>query len=309
MSDFEIERRSFFAGAVAALLAPPIFAQEADRPLILVLTSDTVPRSAQIAATFKKSCDFATRISYQIGDEVDAGAFIADNIRDQGVSLVFAVGPLALKIATREFTGTPIVFSEVTEIPQTGGTVVGVSTRLDPQGMIERLKKLHPGMTRIGLLHGSAADDPYWVHTTAMAGALGLKPVVRSVTTPEEVENAFKALLSSSDLVWIQQEPRIWTATVLSRVFHEANLQKFPVVSFSRTHLEAANPPAIVAYGHPDGVAQTAAQMARQILLDEPPPLYNYVTPMLVGHMRSMRSVGMTVSAKTAELLDELITK
>lgn len=307
----DLNRRTFLAAAAAALLVPPVRAQDLERPIILVLTGDETSRTAQIATSFKKACDFAVRMSYQIGNEADAGAFIADNIRGQPLSLVFAVGPTALKIAAREFAGTPVVYAEVAEATVAAGRddIVGVSTRLEPRATVERLKVLHPGMGRIGLLHAATDPDGYWRHAAATADELGVKSQTVAVSSPDEVHNGFKALLSSTDLVWIQQDARLWTGTSLARIFHEAALQKFPICAFSRAHLDAANPPAVVAYGHPDGVATTASAMARNILLKEPPPLYNYIAPMLVGHMRAMRAGGLMVNAKTVAALDEVVGK
>lgn len=310
MRTLQLNRRTFLTLAAASLVVPPLRAQDPERPVILVLTGDESARTAQIAATFKKACDFAVRMSYQIGDEADAGAFIADNIRGQPLSLVFAVGPVALKIAAREFSGTPVVYAEVTETALVAGRpeITGVSTRLEPRATIERLKQIHPGMTRIGLMH--AGDrDPYWVHASATAQDLGVKPFVKVVSAAGEVENAFKSLLSETDLVWLQHEPRLWTGTGLAKVFHEASLQKFPICTFNRAHFEAANPPALVAYGHPDGIAATAAAMARNMLLDEPAPLYNYIAPMIVGNARAMRMAGLMVNAKTSAALDEVVGK
>lgn len=310
MRTLPLDRRTFLAATLAALVATPARAQdEPERPVILVLTGDDSPRAQQIAASFKKACDFAVRMSYQIGNEADAGAFIADNIRGQPLSLVFAVGPLALKIAAREFSGTPVVYSEVTDASLVAGRadITGVSTRLEPRAMIERLRLLHPGMLRIGLLRASADQDAYWQHTQATATELGVEPVVRTVSGAMEVDNAFKSLITTTDLIWIQQDTRLWTATALSKCFHEATLQKRAVVSFARSHLDAPNPPAMVAFGHPDGVAATAAAMARNMLLQEPAPLYNYIAPMILGHAKAMRNAALPVNAKTTASLDELV--
>lgn len=299
-------RRGFLAGAAAALLAPRLWA--AERPVLLVLTSDETERTLTITSRFKKACDFAVRMSYLVGNESDAGAFIADNIRGQPVALVFAIGPAATRVAIREFAGSPVIYAEVPPdaIPTSGPNLHPITTRLDPTLTLERLARLLPGMHDVGLLCKNS-NEPYWPATSDAAKALGLRATVRQIQEPDEVPNAFMALTGPTELIWLQQEPRIWTGGALSRVFHEASIQRFPLVGFSRAHLDAPNPPPVVACGHPEGIGDLASRMARAFVLGEPAPTELGVAPMLIGHARAMRAAGFVVSAKSTEVLDELV--
>jgi hypothetical protein len=299
-------RRGFLAGAAATLFAPRLWATE--RPVILILTSDETERTLTIASRFKKACDFAVRMSYLVGNESDAGAFIADNIRGQPVACVFAVGAAATRVAIREFAASPVIFAEVPPdgAPTSGPNLYPITTRLDPTPTLERLLKLLPGMKEVGLLCKSSTET-YWPAAAEAAKALGLRATVRQVQEPDEVPNAFMALTGPTELVWLQQEPRIWTGGALSRVFHEATIQRFPLVGFARAHLDSPNPPPVVACGHPEGIGDLASRLARSIVLGEAAPTELGVAPMLIGHARAMRAAGFVVSAKSTEVLDELV--
>lgn len=301
-------RRAFLAGTLGALALGRARAQEPERPTILVLTGDEGERTTTIASTFKKTCDYAARMSYLVGNEADAGAFIADNIRGQPLSLVFAIGTLAAKVALREFSSTPVIYADVPpDAPISPGTnAIGVTTRLDPGASLERLLKLLPGMRELGFL-SAAPRDPYWPAASEAAAGLGMRTTLRQIGSPDEVPNAFLALTGPTEMVWLQEEGRIWTGGALSRVFHEATIQRFPLVAFSRTHLDAANPPPLVIYPHPVGVGEVASKMARSLVLGDPMPAIVGVPPLFAGHARAMRAAGLVVSAKSTEALDELV--
>lgn len=303
----ELDRRSFLASALAMAVAPGLAAQE--RPVVLVLTGDDSARTTRIVAAFEKACDFAATMSYQVGDEAAAGAFIADNIRGRPLGLVFAVGNVALKIAARELGGTPVVYAEVGDPSLVGGRadVTGVPTRLEARGVFERLRIVRPGLRRVGFLRAAADQDAWWRRATATAGALGIDTELVDVPGVQEVGAAFESLLSSTELVWIQPDTRLWTGAALSGVFHAARLRRFPVVGFSRAHLDAPEPPAMVAVGHPDSIAAAAAAMARTRLVGAPALVHATVAPMLLGHARGMRDAGLQVIATTTAALDELL--
>lgn len=304
-----LSRRGLLFAGAALSLVPRAWAQEEGRHTLLVLTADEGERTKAIASTFKKGCDFAVRMSYLIGDEADAGAFIADNIRGQPLSLVFAVGPVALRVATREFAGVPVVFADVPpeSAPPPSSTISGVPARLDAADLFARLAQLRPGLADVGILKGAEGGSEYWASVEAAAKAAGLRLTVKEVASADEVHNAFMALTGPTDLVWLPAEAHLWTAGSLARVFHEASIQRFPIVSFARAHADAPNAPAVVAFPAPEAVGDLAAAMARSRLVGEAGPEATGVRAQLVGHVRSMRAAGLVVSAKSTTALDELV--
>ncbi|RME22586.1 MAG: hypothetical protein D6798_15435, partial [Deltaproteobacteria bacterium] len=100
-----LHRRQLLQGAAAALVAGllPSRARAAERPMVLVITSSSTEATTAMVDAYGEDMGFATRMTYDLGGDESAVAFIADNIRDIELSLVFAIGEVAARAASREF--------------------------------------------------------------------------------------------------------------------------------------------------------------------------------------------------------------
>ncbi|MFT7520545.1 MAG: hypothetical protein ACI9MC_002694 [Kiritimatiellia bacterium] len=150
-------------------------AGDVERPTILVLTSQSDQRSDVIATSFKKQVDFAMRFTYDLGAESDSTAFIADNVRGQIISLVFAMGDLALKSSGREFSSTPKVYADVRDLSLALGRsdVRGVDVRTEPRATLDKLTSIIPGAKTVGVIRRSSDNREYCTLVESAAEARG----------------------------------------------------------------------------------------------------------------------------------------
>ncbi len=302
-----LSRRLLLALGLAGLVSRQVpSALAAERPFVLIFMSDTSERTLAIVQAFKEHLDFATRLTYDLSQEEDAGAFIADQIRGLDVALVFAIGDKAYKAATREFSSTPVLYTDAPNETSIG-LIEEVSSAVDPASVVTRLKAVSPTLTSLGVVR-TPADVPSTIEAiTAACEAAGVKAEVRSVSGAGETANVLSILYRTVDMIWLRPDPAVWTGTALASAYYEAALQKVAMIGFDRTHLEAPHPPAFVVISSPSGLGHTAGARAVQLLRGEEDEQSSFVEAILIGHMAGLRAAGVSLTRKRAALLDELV--
>ncbi|MCK6515191.1 hypothetical protein L6R46_09080 [Myxococcota bacterium] len=275
------DRRTFLFGLGALALGPRLsFA--AERATVLVLSSDTSERTQTLVETFKANVTGVTRLSYELGAEADAAAFLADNLRELQVSLVFASGR---------------------------GDAIGLSVRVDPLAALTRLQGLLPRMTTLGAIRGLKDPESLWWDKLGEAcEALKLKLDVRKVNASADVANASAALLAQCGAVLVQPDSQLWAPSVASRLLYDASLAKIPVIAFDRSWLRAANPAPFVLESSPKGLGEVAAQEAMRLLaLGEAGAARSFPEPWLVGSKAALRALTIPLKKESAALVNEWI--
>lgn len=300
-------RRALLVGIGAGLLLPRV--ARADRPVILVLTSGASPRAETITTVFREQTSGATRVSYELGPEVDAAAFLADGTRDLTVSLVVALGDRAFAAAAREFAAVPLIYADVSDTSSVAGrdNVVGLSLRPDPARGLERVKAVLPRVGVVGVIRSARDNDAAWYAALdAGATALGLRVVTETVTSASDVNNALAGLISRADLVWPQPDPRLWTGAVASRALQECLLAKKPILGLDRSWLAASAGAPLVLESSAAGIGSAAASAARRVLgLESTAAAAAFPEPWLVGSRDAWRTLGLILKKETAALIDE----
>lgn len=302
-------RRAVLFGVGALALTPRV--GWASRPVVLVLSSGASARSAAILEAFKAGTEGTTRVSYELGPEVDAAAFLADGIRDLEVNAVFAVGDRAFLAAVREFTTVPLIYADVLDAGPGAGraNVHGLSLRVDPARGLQKLKEVLPRLNTLGVLRGAAdADAAWWARLTEAAKGASVAVEQKIASSPADVANAASALLAASNVVWPQPDPRLWTGSVVSRLLYDAQFAHIPVVGLDRTWLAAANPAPLVFETSAAGVGEAGAAAVKKALsLTSGAEAGAWPEPWLVGSKRALRSLGVSLRKEAAERVDEWI--
>src|SRR5690606_29055042 len=108
---------------------------------------------------------------------------------------------------------------------------------------------------------------------------------------------------------WIvlQRDGRLWTPATLSRVFHDAQLADFPIVTYSVDHLDSPQPPALVAVSDAAGLGEAAAKMARSIIVDGVPVAEvepAYPAPIVIGEKTSLSRGHVRLTRRTTAAVD-----
>lgn len=304
------DRRTFLFGLGALALGPRLsFA--AERATVLVLSSDTSERTQTLVETFKANVTGVTRLSYELGAEADAAAFLADNLRELQVSLVFAIGDRAFLAAVREYVAVPVLYTDVTDASAASGRgdAIGLSVRVDPLAALTRLQGLLPRMTTLGAIRGLKDPESLWWDKLGEAcEALKLKLDVRKVNASADVANASAALLAQCGAVLVQPDSQLWAPSVASRLLYDASLAKIPVIAFDRSWLRAANPAPFVLESSPKGLGEVAAQEAMRLLaLGEAGAARSFPEPWLVGSKAALRALTIPLKKESAALVNEWI--
>jgi ABC-type uncharacterized transport system substrate-binding protein len=304
-------RRSVLGGLGAFLvggLAGSGLVARADSKRVLVLLSDASERNVAIANAFKERLKGGLVMTYDLGQQTDAGAFIADNLRGLDISYVFAVGDLAARAASREFANTPIVHAEVVDpgvlVSRPG--LESVSSWPDPKLTLERFAKVVRPLHTVGLLRTPRTTRQ--VDAVLAAGEVaGIKVVTRPASGASDVENAVAGLLEQADIVWLLPDYSILTSSLLGKALHQAHIEQRIVATWSTTHFAGAQPAALVVTTGPEGVGQAAAGRISELLAGAKDSQPVYAAPLLHGHFATLRRARVTLNKATAAEFDERI--
>ncbi len=301
-------RRRVLGGLIvvgAAVAGVPAFA---DTKRVLVLLSDAGERSLAITSAFKANLSGGLVMTYDLGQQADAGAFIADNIRGLDVGIVFAVGDLAARAATREFASVPIVHADVQDIASMVERpgLEAVSAWPDPKATLERLSRVVRPLNSVGVVRTARTNAQ--VDAIEAAGKeLGINILVRTAGSSGDVENAIAGLLSSADIVWLLHDASVLPASLVAKVLHKATVEQKLVATWSRAHLEGPQPAAIAIGTGPEGVGQAAALRVSELLAGNTQSQAAYAAPRLFGNLESLRRGRVAVNKAVAAEFDEMI--
>lgn len=308
---FLSRRRLLGLGATAlavAALPRALRADDAAMPVVLLLLSDRSERTQAMAKSFKEGLTGCLRMSYDLTDEPDAAAYIADQLRGMEVAVVFSIGDKAAGSAVREFASTPVVVADASLAGLSASNLHSLSGRVDPELTLRRLIEVAGGPRRIGLLTDGVGADRWFEAAKAAAAALKVTLDVTAFGASSEILNAFKGLATPSDLVWLLPSQR-WTTAALSGVLNEASILKKPVVGFARSHVTAAIPAQLAVEPSAAALGKLAAARVMGLLpgAAAQAETETFAEPLLMGNVRAMRAVGLPIGNAVLEKLDEAI--
>jgi len=213
----QLKRREFMAllGAAAATWPAAARGQQTEPAVVGFLSSLSQPATDPIASMWRRGLAETGHIEgktirveyrYANGEYDRLRSFAAELVRQQ-VMLITAAGPpaaLAAKLAT---TSIPIVFvvgldpvaaGLVRSFNAPGGNATGMTLITGPlaQKRLEIVRELVPRVKSVPILLNPAGSDavPELRDVQAAAQAIGLGLQVINASTPEEIDDAFKAL-------------------------------------------------------------------------------------------------------------------
>jgi putative tryptophan/tyrosine transport system substrate-binding protein len=237
------------------------------------------------------------------------------------VDLVVALGTEATRLAAlHRPPGVPVVFTAVTDpvnsgiVPDwkgSGSFLAGNSNHIDPHRVLDVFRTALPGLRTLGVLHSK--DNP--VSRAEIQGvqaalkeraSLGIRLVVREVSSPASLENAADALLADCDALWIPIDFGVYSH--LDEVASVARKHKKPIV----TTTPRAVPHAVVAV-LPDyhTLGMQAVEIADQILRRgvEPGaiPVGLLKGRLLVINLGAARAIGLPVPIQALASADRIV--
>jgi putative ABC transport system substrate-binding protein len=240
----------------------------------------------------------------------------AADLLESGIDLLFTSNEAATQAAKTATETVPVVFTLVgdpvaagivTKLAQPGGNVTGISsltTELVPK-RLEVLKTLVPTTRRVCAIYYASDPSSLAAADEALAAAplLGLEVVRRPVRTPEELEQALRAIEPGDALL----PPDIATLDIPAAILEVSLASRIPAVFPTELWVGYGG---LVSYGsdyHAQGVQ--AARLVAKILRGAHPrelPVEGADRIRLAVNLRTAGRLGVTVPRKMLLRADSL---
>lgn len=169
---------------------------------------------------------------------------IAQEFRARGVDLVVSIATPTSQAAVQVFkdTNIPVIFSAVTDPVGAGLTgypnVTGASDMIDVRADVELLRKVVPGLRRLGQVYnpGEANSAVLTEMTKKACAELGLELIVAAANSTAEVPLAVQSLVGRVDAIYCTTDNTV--AAALDAVIAVAKAHKIPFLFADPTSLE-----------------------------------------------------------------------
>ncbi|MCP4965327.1 MAG: hypothetical protein GY926_08825 [bacterium] len=212
---------------------------------VLVLSGRDNPAYRQVTASFQAF----------LQDEVGGLKFVSvtldgddatrqtqlEALQEQGVTLVFALGSRATKLATERFTTVPVVSSmvlsraEIQALPN----VTGVALEFPLATQLRWMRRLLPQANRIGVLFDPALNQVWVDAARREADKEGLVLVSIPVNNARELPAGLKKLARAADVLWAIPDKTVYSGKTLKQVLLSSFRSRIPVVGLSGAWVKA----------------------------------------------------------------------
>jgi putative ABC transport system substrate-binding protein len=230
------------AGAVA--LAAPIkigITQIVDHPALNAVRQGVIDVLAE--AGYVEGEDVEYILGNAQGD-FSVAMSIAQNFLAQGVDLVVSIATPTSQAAVQVFkdTGVPVVFSAVTDPVGAGLTgypnVTGTSDLIDVASDLALLKRLVPGLEKVGMVYNPGEANSAILTDMAVAAAadMGLEVVPAAAENTAAVPLAAQSLIGRVQAIYITTDNTVVSA--LESVVDVAKTEGLPLLVADPTSLE-----------------------------------------------------------------------
>jgi len=173
---------------------------------------------------------------------------IVDAVKSMNYDLIFLTSTPTFQAIIKKIKDVNIVFTAVGDPVDAGGgtsfeehlpNITGISTLSDFEGMVLLLKKIIPGIKKIGTLYtpGEANSVLYHKHLAKAAARHGLILESMPVFSTIEVQDATSALISKEIDAFCQLADNLISSTY-TRIITIAKKERIPYFSFATNQVE-----------------------------------------------------------------------
>ncbi len=247
------------------------------------------------------------------------GALAAELVR-LNVDVIFTSGPADTKAAKAAATMIPIVMAWdndpvgsgfVASLARPGGNITGLST-LAPElsgKQLELIKETVPKLTRVAVLANSnePGNAQNLKDVEVAAAGLGIKPQVLNVTSPRDIETAFRAAAkerANAGLVLPSPISAVHRAALASRAIKN----RLPVVYWRSDFVEAGG---LMSYGTSfTDLYRRAATYVDKILKGAKPtdlPIEQPTKFEFFVNLKAAKQIGLTIPPNVLARADKVI--
>ncbi len=236
--------------------------------------------------------------------DMSAGDERLGDLRASHPDLVLAVGVRAAKAAAGGISDLPIVYCMVLD-PDVNGisgpNVTGVTLAIPVQRQLEAMRRVVPGLSRLGVVFTPAKSGVLIQDARSAAAAMGLTLFEESVQRSEQVPDALSRLSGKVDGLWLPPDATVVTKETFQLALELSLTRKIPLMVFNSQFVKAG---ALLALS-PDYQASgaDAARVVRQILAGKKPGDIP-VSPTrgtLVVNVATAKSLGLDIPASVLQ--------
>jgi putative ABC transport system substrate-binding protein len=175
-------------------------------------------------------------INYTVLGAEDA----ASSLRRKKPDLVLAIGMDALHAVKRN-TDIPIVYLMVLapeSLVHMEKNITGVSMTVSPEKQLAALRKILPGVRRVGLLYDPRKSGQFVKRAQGAARDVRIELLAKEVIHPKSVLEALNSLKGAVDALWMIPDTTVVTPETAEMIMLFSLENRLPVSTFSVKYLE-----------------------------------------------------------------------
>lgn len=293
-----------------ALLLSLALASLAQASGVVALSSDRLPAYEAPIAAFEQALGEPVQVIQLDGDRRKAMG-VAEDLRQDRPSLVFALGAKAAWLAATELKGVPIVHVAVLDPSRygiEGAFVTGVGMEMPPEMVLSQFQLFAPDVQTIGIIVWQGNKNPHIDEAIEAARRAGYELVVRRVSRTKDVRRGYTSLRKQIDALWILPDPVVVTPQNFRTLRDESLRARIPLLVYSEQLVHAGAFMCVAPNW--DGVGRQAADLARRILDGTTAASVRPVspdTPRILINADSGESLGLDVDEVLLDFVDEVV--
>ncbi len=267
----------------------PAAAGEEKATIAVILSSSIAPYREALKGYYRelneKGVEYEA-VMFTLGNGMDEDVLLRE-LRRVNPDVIHTIGTSATKIVKKEFTSTPIVFSMVLNpvasgvvgnMDSPGGNVTGASMDIPVRLQFKMIKRLLPGLKRIGVVYSRDETGVIVADAERVAGSLDVELVKEEVRDAGEVPAALRRLINKVDFLWSVADGNVFTRETIKEFLIVTLQEKLPFMGLSPSFVKAG---ALVAFKiAPVESGMQAASITEKILRGAEPAAMPVTVPV-----------------------------
>ena len=213
---------------------------------------------------------------------------IISSIESNKPGIVFVFGTAAYELAKRRISDVPVVFSVVYSSSEKSPrpNITGISIKVSEKDKIPVLKKVFPGIKRIGVFYSDESME-YFSELNRICADEGIEVVARKVDHEKDFPVKLSEIVPNIDLFYLLPDNKIYFAQSIRYLLLEGVRRKFPIVGLSSFFTKAGTVMSMEC--DYDDIGKQTAEAAEMILNGTPPAAINIRMPRKVVYSLNLQ--------------------
>ncbi|MEE9614808.1 MAG: ABC transporter substrate binding protein [Thermodesulfobacteriota bacterium] len=237
-------------------------------------------------------------------------------IRDGESELIFTLGTDALDLIQKEFHDIPVVFTFVLnpngvmgrDWDSSRSNFHGISMNVPPDKQLDVLKKVMPGVKRVGVVYDPSKTKELIDTALKAAEELGLHLVANKVSTGTEAIDAVNLMAGRVDALWMVPDTTVTTPASIDYMLRFSKKRSIPIIGISEKYVK--NGALFALSFDSEDVGRQAGEIAEVLLsgkkLGGATRLYSPRTLKLSINIATAKNMGIRIPKKLVRTADRV---